>query len=182
MRKTFFLFTMGTFFLFPCFSQNMIILGGEYNFIKPQFWSAGLGFNFIVLNEHLQNDFTVNFGGILPKEINTADDPRQKFLFSIRDGFYFSWDWKWVGLRAGVFASWGIYDIDGSSKTCDMSFIPGGFVGLSLFPKSLFSVVIDVCPGYLFLFRINEGFSFSKNESGFSLPLFLGIRFNMDKL
>jgi hypothetical protein len=208
MRKTFFLCILGAGFLFPCFSQNMFLVGGEYNFLRPQFWCAGLGFNFKLLNEYLQNDFLVNFGGVWVKEIETAEpsnetdetddsppnartdmemktgdktnDPLLKFLFSLKDSFYFTLDGKWVGLRAGVFASFGVYGIPDFPKSWDLLFNPGGFVGISLFPKSLVSVVIDVCPGYIIIFRIDDGFN--KNEAGFSMPLFLGIRFNIDKL
>jgi hypothetical protein len=191
----------------------MFMLGGQYNFLKPQFWGAGLGFNFKLLNEYLQNDFLINFGGIWVKEIEIAEtppeilpggtdntdepalnvktdnttnaetktnDPRHKFLFSLRDSLYFTLDGKWIGLRAGIFASLGVYGIPDFPKSWDLVFNPGGFVGISLFPKSLVSVIIDVCPGYLITFRIDEGLA--KNETGFSLPLFLGIRFNMDKL
>jgi len=199
MKKKFLLCVLGAVFLFPCFSQNMFLLGGEYNFLEPQFFNVGLGFNLKLFNEYIQNDLTVNFGGILAKDIvmieeapndaandeapelvMTTGDPRLKFLFSLKDSLYFSLDWKWAGLRAGIFASFGVYGISDSAKSWDMIFNPGGFVGICLFPKSLVSVVVDVCPGYLVAFRVSE--SMAENEAGFSLPVYLGIRFNLDKL
>jgi len=173
MKKIILLCVLGAAFIFPCFSQNMFLLGGEYNFLKPQFFSAGLGFNFKLFNEYIQNDFTVNSGGIWIKDI-------ESFLFSIRDSLYFSMDWKWVGLRAGVFTLLGVYGVTDSAKAWDMAFNPGVFAGVCLFPKSLFSVVIDVCPGYMVAFRLSE--EMAENGGGFSLPVYLGVRFNLDKL
>jgi len=183
VRKFFFPFILGTVFLFPCFSQNMLLLGGEYNFLKPQFFGAGPGFNFKLFNEYIQNDFTINFGGLWIKDVEDNDangEPGMKFLFTIRDGFYFSFDWKLVGVRAGVFALLGVYGITDSAKSWDMVCNPGGFAGVCLFPKSLVSVVVDVCPGYLIAFRASE--NTAENDAGFSLPVYLGIRFNLDKL
>jgi hypothetical protein len=172
---------MVTGFLLPCFSQNMFLLGVEYNILRPQFWDAGLGFNFMILNERLQNDFLITFGGIWAKDVETKTNaPRQRFAFSLRDSIYFSLDGRWAGFRAGIFASFGVFGVYDFPSIWDLVFNPGGFAGISLFPKSLVSMVIDICPGYVITFRINDGLA--KNEAGFSLPLFLGLRFNMDKL
>jgi hypothetical protein len=162
----------------------MLILGGEYNLFSPELWNAGVGFNMKVFDDYIQNDCLLTFGGIQAKPVKAeepgSDDPQMKFLLSVRDNIYFTLEGKWVGLRAGAFASFGIYDIPDNTKVYDLFFNGGGLVGICVLPQSLVSVTIDVCPAYKVAFRINEGIA--ENESGFSLGLFLGIRFNFDKL
>jgi len=171
-----------------CFSQNMFVLGGEYNFTNPQFWGVGIGFNLKIYKEYFQNDLSINFGGIRANDPEqnmwaheTKDAAEQKFLFYVKDNFYFSLDWKWFGLRAGVFVSLGLYDIYDNYSAADMLFNGGGFAGICLLPKSLFSLTIDVCPGYAMAFFVREKEAGFK-VGGFSLPLTVGIRFNLDKL
>ena len=184
MKKVCFLFILGTVLLPSCFSQNMIILGGEYNIFKPEFWGAGAGFNTKLFNEYIQNDLTVNFGGIRVKDAqNDNTEPGGnpfKSVFYIKDNFYFSLDGKWLGLRAGIFASLGVYGIPKFPTVYDLFFNPGGFAGICILPKSQVSVTLDICPGYSAAFRLGEGMAL--NDSGFSLSLSLGIRFNIDKL
>ena len=179
MRKACFLFIFGMFFLLPCFSQNMLLAGGEYNFFKPEFWSAGAGFNMKLFNDYMQNDFMINGGRIRAKEPETGDY-HQKFLFSLRDSLYFSLEGEWVGLRMGVFASFGVYDIVDFPKVYDLFLNGGGFAGVSILPKSMISVTVDICPGYASAFRYDE--KAAKNEAGFSLSVFLSLRLNIDKL
>jgi len=202
MKKIFPLLILLAVFAAPCFSQNMFLLGGQYNLTKPQFWGAGLGFNLKLFKEYLQNDLTANVGGIWAKEAaikepetdeTEIDEPetngmeidgtetaaKMKFLFYVKDNFYFSLDWKWVGLRAGVFASFGVYGIPDFPKVWDLFFNAGGFVGICILPQSLISITVDVCPGYAMAFRFDKGMA--TNEDGFSLPLSVGIRFNLDK-
>jgi len=180
----------------------MFLLGGEYNLLGQQFWNVGLGFNLKLINEYFQNDFMINGGFIsakdivmvdappeadakddAPKQVMATGDLRTRFLFSLKDSFYFSYDWKWIGVRAGVFASLGVYGVSDSGKSFNMSFNPGGFAGVCLFPRSIVSAFIDLCPGYLVVFRLSgsDSDSLFKNEAGFSLPLAAGIRINLDK-
>jgi len=214
MKKTLLLFTIfalwGMVFITPCFSQNMLILGGEYNLSSPEFWGIGVGFNMKLFNEYIQNDFMVNLGAIRAKEAvieQIPEDDEQgteeneqrtgnreqrienneqlaigqaKLLFSVSDKLYFSRDGKWVGLRAGVFASVGVYGIYDFPKTWDLFANAGGFAGVTILPQSFVSINLDLCPGYAVAFRFDDGFT--ENEAGFSLGLFLGIRFNLDKL
>ena len=193
MKKVCFLLILGTVSLAPCFSQNMLMLGGEYNFFKPQLWGAGLGFNLKLFNEYIQNDLTVNFGNLWAKEaiveieseetetvITEGGDVRKRFFFSLRDSLYFTLEGDWVGLRAGIFASLGLYQIVEFPTAYDLFANGGAFAGIVILPKSLFSVALDLCPGYLIAFRFKEGVS--KNDEGFSLSLSLSIRFNLDKL
>ena len=166
VKKVILLFIIALAVLFPCFSQNMFLLGGEYQFFKPDFFSAGLGFNMKLYKEILQNDFSLNFGGMRMKQAEAADPFR--FLFYVKDNLYISHDWQWVGLRAGIFASLG-----------DFLFTGGGFAGICILPRSLIALTIDVSPGYTIIFR--EGETIAMHEAWFSLPLSLGIRFNLDK-
>ena len=201
MKKIFFLLIMGVVFLFPCFSQNMLILGGEYNFYKPDFWSAGLGFNHRLFNEYIQNDFVFNFGRLTAKRTQIIEtevenggtengepeiirteviDYPQKFFFYVKDNFYFALEGRGLGLRAGIFASFGIYGIPDFPTAYDLFFNGGGFAGISILPKSLISLTLDISPGYTVAFSFNEGFS--RNDEGFSLTLSMGIRLNFDRL
>jgi len=214
MKKIVLLCVIATAFTVPCFAQNMLLLGGEYNLTNPQFWSAGLGFNLKLFNEYIQNDLTLNFGNIRAKEMvikktepqeTEPDDPETgdpaqnvfsanagsiwahetktavpvKFLFYVKDTIYFSLDGKWVGIRAGVFASMGIYDIPDYKTAADLFFNGGGFAGIYFLPRSLIGVTVDVAPGYAIAFRVGE--TLGINEAGFSLPLSVCIRLNLDK-
>jgi len=188
MKKLFFLCLITSIFAPVCFSQNMFVLGGEYSLTNPQYWGLGLGFNLKVYKEYFQNDFSVNFGGIRvndPAENmwahNTKDAAEQKFLFYLKDNIYYSHDWKWVGIRAGVFVLIGLFDIYDNHSAADLLFNGGGFAGICLLPKSLFSLTIDVCPGYAIAFYAREKEAGIK-AGGFSLPLAVGVRFNLDKL
>jgi hypothetical protein len=203
------LFILGMVFAPACFSQNMLMLGGNYNLMrKPEIWSAGLGFNLKLYKEIVQNDFSVNFGGIQAKVlIKNTDEPddtdetddtkpvhpvtpvqpvqpieseaQMKYLFSIRDNLYFNHEWRWFGIRAGAFASFGLYGIRNSLKAYDLFFNAGGMAGICILPKALISITLDASPGYAIAFSYAEGFGI--NEKGFSLPLSLNIRVNLDK-
>jgi hypothetical protein len=158
----------------------MLLLDGEYNFFKQEFWNVGAGFNMKLINQYVQNDFMLGFGGLRVKETESGEESLLKFIFSLKDSFYFSLDGKWIGLRLGVFASIGIYDIPDFKKRCDMFFNAGGFAGICILPRSLISVTVDLRPGYAIAFRIGE--ELSVNKAGFSLSPSVSIRFNFDKL
>ena len=178
MRRGFFLFIFGVALFTPCFSQNMLLLGSEFNVTKPEFWNVGIGFNLIVINEYFQNDVMMNFGRIRTKDADVCE--KDNFLFSLADKFYFSVNGAIAGFRAGVFAALGMYDIVDFPTVYDMFFNTGGFVGVALFPRSLFSLTADISPGYAMAFRLSDGPYI--NEAGFSLSLSFGLRFNFDKL
>ena len=180
MKKIFLPLVLGTVFLFPCFAQNVLILGGEYNFFKPEFWSTGAGFNLKLFNNYIQNDLLLGFGSIKAEEPGTGGRP-PKFLFSLQDSLYFALDGKYAGLRAGIFASFGTYGIHDFFTSYDLFLNPGGFMGFSILPQSLISVTIDLRAGYAIAFRIKEKGP-DINETGFSLSPCVGIRFNIDKL
>ena len=180
MKKVFFPLILGTVFLFPCFAQNVLILNGEYNFFKPEFWSIGAGFNMKLFNNYIQNDFLLGFGGIKAEEPETGGYP-PKFLFSFQDSLYITRDWKYAGLRAGLFAALGNYGVPDYPANWDLFFSIGGFAGVSILPRSPVSVTVDLRPGYAIAFRTEEGGA-NINEAGFSLSPSVGIRFNFDKL
>ena len=191
MKKPLFLFIFSLVFLYPCFSQNMLVFGGQYNFSKPEFWNAGVGFNMKLINEYFQNDLMLNFGSfrnevIVSEEqgedtirVNTGEY-KENYLYTVKDSFYFTLDGSWIGLRAGVFAGFGIYGVIEFPKVYDLFFNPGGLVGICLFPKSLFSLALDFSPGYVVAFRLGNGLYI--NESNLSLSLSLGLRLNFDRI
>ena len=205
MRKAFFIFIFGAAFLYPCFSQNMLLLGGEYNLYTsqyssaagPQFWSAGIGFNMKILNEYFQNDLMLNLGRIRAKafemvEIQEEDSEdvhnelveageKDKLLFTVKDSFYFTLDGSFVGIRAGVFAALGLYDIIDFPTVYDLFVNAGGFAGLCFFPKSLFSLALDFSPGFAAAFRLGGGGPYI-NDMGLSMSFSAGIRINFDKI
>ena len=168
--------------------------------MKPMFWGAGVGFNLKLFNDYIQNDLMLNFGSINAEEAiidessdnedsrffsrSTGDgtgtgEAAMNFLFYFRDKLYFSLDWKWVGLRAGISAALGVYGIPDFPTVWDLFINAGGLVGVCILPHSLVSITLDFCPGYTLAFRFS---GFNKNDAGLSFPLFLGVRFNLDKL
>ena len=196
MKKTFFIFLFSILFLSPLFCQNMLLFGTEHNiYNSPGFWTAGTGFNMKLINDYFQNDLMFNGGQIRAKkefvrEIVNAEGEKQiirsdtdeytdKFLFTVKDNFYLAYDWKWIGLRAGVFASIGIYDVPDFPHLWDFFFNTGGFGGVCFFPKSLFALAVDAGPGYSVAFRLGDGPQ--TRESGFSLVISLSLRINFDR-
>jgi len=193
-QRALLLFILGMVFAPACFSQNMLLLGGNYNLMrKPEIWSAGLGFNLKLYKEIVQNDFLINFGGIQAKVLikdtdeteqvqpvqQIESDDQMKFLYSVRDNLFFNLEGRWFGIRAGAFASFGLYGIRNSLKAYDLFFNAGGMAGICILPKALISITLDASPGYAIAFSYAEGFGI--NEKGFSLPLSLNIRVNLDK-
>jgi hypothetical protein len=180
MKKILLLFIVSVAVLPDCFSQNMLIIGGEYNPFDPGFWNGNIGFNLELFNSHVQDELLLGFGGIT---VNDEHDERpRKFLFSVRDNFFYSLDGEFIGLRAGISASFGVYDITEFPKVNDLFFSAAGFAGICILPKFFISITLDVCPGYAMAFRVTDTFNISGNELGFMLPIALGIRLNIDKL
>jgi hypothetical protein len=176
---------LGLAFLPDCFSQNVLIAGGEVNPLKPVFWGANAGFNFEILSKYLQNDFLLSFGGIHAGSgaEETQEEPEPgKFLFALKDNLYVSLNGEILGLRIGVSASFGMYDIPEYPKMYDLFFNAAGLIGIGIFPQSLISITVDICPGYVLAFRVTDAPSGAVNDSGFMLPIALGLRLNLDKL
>jgi hypothetical protein len=180
MKKIPLLFILGMVVLPCCFSQNLLMVGGEFNPLDPLFWNGGIGFNIEVLNEHLQNDTLLAVGGIRAE--NEEGERPQKILVSVKDKFFYSLNGRYLGLRAGISAAFGVYDLSGVPKVTDFFFSIAGLAGICILPKSLISVTLDICPGYAVAFRLNDAFKGSLNELGFMLPISLGVQFNIDKL
>jgi hypothetical protein len=164
-----------------CAAQNMLIAGGEYHSFSPEFWDCYAGFNMELYNEHLQNDLLVSFGGITAA--SGPGEEKSRFLFRFKDNVYFSWDFNAaIGLRAGVSASFGIYDVPEFPSVWGLFFSAAGFAGICILPKSLIAITVDVLPGYALAFRVTDEPAGLINESGFMLPIAVGLRFNLDKL
>lgn len=180
MKKIFLVCVLGLFSLSPCFAQNMLILGGEYNPFKPGFWNSHIGFNIELFNENIQNDFLLCFGGITAK--NEAGEEPHRFLFCFKDKLFFSLDGDIAGFRAGITAGFGVYESPPFPKVSQLFFNAGGVIGAALFPKSLISVTIDACPGYAIAFRATDVPDAALDEAGFMLALSIGFRLNLDKL
>jgi hypothetical protein len=180
MKKILLLLVFSITALPDCFSQNMLIIGGEYNPFDPGFWNGSIGFNLELFNVHIQDELLLSFGGITAKD--DRDERPQKLLFSVRDNFLYSLDGEFIGLRAGISAAFGGYDVTGLPEGIDLFFSAAGFAGVCILPKSLISITLDICPGYAIAFRITGAPGISGNELGFMLPIALGIRLNMDKL
>jgi hypothetical protein len=180
MKKILLLLIFGIMVLTDCFSQNMLIIGGEYNHFNPSFWNGSIGFNIELFNEHIQDELLLTFGSITAK--NGIDKKEPRFIFSVKDNLFYSLDGKFAGLRAGVTASFGIYDVPVFPKSFDFFLSGAGLVGICILPRSLISITLDVCPGYAIPFNFTDKFQFSGNDLGFMMPVTLGIRLNIDKL
>jgi hypothetical protein len=180
MKKIPLLFILGMVVLPRCFPQNLLMVGGEFNPLDPLFWNCGIGFNIEVLNQHIQNDTLLVAGGIRAE--NEEGERPQKFLFSVKDKFFYSLNGRYIGLRAGISAAFGIYDFSRDPQATDLFFSVAGLAGICILPKSLISITLDICPGYAMAFRLNDAFKGSRNEFGFMLPISLGVQFNIDNL
>ncbi|GHV22691.1 hypothetical protein FACS189494_09850 [Spirochaetia bacterium] len=159
-----------------CFAQNVMMIGGEYNYREAGYWDAGFGFNFMLLNEHLQDEIMINFGAIQLKKPNA--EPKDYFLINIKDSLFFALNWKVIGLRIGGTLSIGAYAED----VGDFFFSVGGLAGLHIFPKSLISLSVDVCPSYSLRFFVSPEFKGSFLDGGFALPVAAILRLNLDRL
>jgi hypothetical protein len=147
-----------------------------------------------LFNEHLQNETLLAFGSIRAAsgknvtvddgggEVITGGGVSDRFFFRFKDKLYFSWDFSIIGFRAGLSFSAGFYDLSGFPKALDLIFSASGFAGICILPTWIISLTIDVSPGELLAFRVTDAPDFSVNDSGFMLPISVGIRFNLDKL
>jgi hypothetical protein len=176
MKKLALLLFCGMAMLPACFSQNMLIIGGEYNPLTPLFWDGNMGFN-IKTNEYMQNEMLLGAGVISSRDEN-GEDP-EKMLFAFRDNFFFSLEGRYLGLRAGVSGALGVFDVLAMPGKISVFVNLTGLVGLWILPRSLISVVVDICPGYGLTFFIPDGFI---SNSRFVLPIALSLRLNIDKL
>jgi hypothetical protein len=176
MKKLTFIFILGLAVLPECFSQNMLIAGAEYNMYKPVFWDAMIGFNYM-FTEHIQDDFLLSLG---KARIEPNVSPK-KFVFSVKDTVFYTINSKYIGLRLGVFVSAGIYEV---SEYPDLFLSTGGLAGLWFFPKSLISLTVDVCPGYVWAlgFNIMDIPTSILHDGGFILPIALNFHINFDRM
>jgi hypothetical protein len=157
------------------FAQNLLMLGGEYNFMGPAFWDTGLGFNFKLYQDYIQNDTLLSFGTI------KSPGDKANFLVCIGDKLYYEYDLlPIVGFRAGLSAGLGL----SSGSMGDGALNLGGFAGVLLFPQSLISAALDVGCGYLWAFNAGKSHKnyFGILKKGLVLPLALNIRLNLDRL
>ncbi|MFP3040554.1 hypothetical protein LQZ19_01920 [Treponema primitia] len=178
MKKTMFLLILGLAFLTKSHPQNMLMIGGDYNIMKPGFWGAGIGFNIRLFNNYLQNDALLMIGNVFLQDTDGKEE--EKYLFYAKDNFYFSKEWKYIGLRAGAAVSLGIYENPDFPETIPLFLNAAVFAGLCFFPEALVSVTMDICPGHIFLFDILP--SPSGNDSAFSMPVSISIRINLDRI
>ncbi|MDR2480859.1 MAG: hypothetical protein LBD07_01010 [Spirochaetaceae bacterium] len=199
MKKFMFVFVMGMMIIPYSFSQNMVLFGADTGYFKPNigkyitkeddyyvrdYWNYNIGFNLQLFNPFIQNDSLLSFGSMtlsdqyneVKNNGNSSLKDYQKFMFGIKDNLYVTLDTKFIGLRAGVSGSLGIYDF------FDFLFNATGLFGVCFFPKSLIALAIDVCPGFAVDFHVNGATDMSLNKAGFILPVSACIRFNLDKL
>jgi hypothetical protein len=164
------------------FSQNVLMVGGDVNPFKPSHWSAGIGFNLGIVGDYIQNDTFLNFGGfseaLFKDTLRAQHTPRWDFLVSVKDNVYFSYELPFIGFRVGVSAGFGAYSADFG----DCLFTIGGLAGVVILPKSPVSVVIDVNPSFGVAFNLSNNHPYFAQfiTNGFSMPISLALRINLD--
>jgi hypothetical protein len=196
------------FCLFLCAAlsaQNVIITQGEWNFLSPDnkessrgpTWLSGsLGTNILLYKTLIQDEVLVSFGGIYAKRPFKIERPpvedrtasyeyreNNEFLFNISDNIFVSLNTKAVGLRAGFSGGIGLY----SGELVQIFLNIGFLAGIHILPESLFSFTVDIKPGYtgtvIWDFNNTDFFkAFSPLQHGWTFPLALSVRLNLDKL
>jgi hypothetical protein len=177
----------------------------------PMWLSGSLGTNILLYRTLVQTDILVGFGGIYAKrpfriekppvdegeaeavdETETAAEDgadtyeyreNNEFLFSISDNIFVSLNTKAVGLRAGFSGGIGLY----SGELVQFFLNIGFLVGIHILPESLFSFTVDIKPGYtgtaIWDYNNSDFFkAFSILQHGWTFPLALSVRLNLDKL
>jgi hypothetical protein len=191
--------------------QNIVLTQADWNFLSPgnahgggPAWLSGsVGTNILLYKTLAQNDLLVGFGGIRAKKpvriegSGAAGDPsggeydadeyeireETEFLFAVSDNLFVSLNTKAIGLRAGFSGGVGIY----SGELVQFFLNLGFLVGIHILPESLFSFTLDLKPGYTGTVKWdyeNDDFfnAFSVRQHGWTFPLAISVRLNLDRL
>jgi hypothetical protein len=173
-------------------AQNIVITQGEWNFLSPDngesgrgpTWLSGsIGTNILLYRTLIQNDVLVGFGGVYARPSGEGGADKNEFLFNVSDNIFVSLNTKTIGLRAGFSGGAGLY----SGELVQFFLNIGFLAGVHILPESLFSFTVDVKPGYTgtvcWDFN-NSDFikAFSLLQQGWTFPIAVGVRLNLDKL
>ncbi|MDR0403079.1 MAG: hypothetical protein LBH35_05755 [Treponema sp.] len=177
----------------------------------PAWLSGSIGTNILLYRTLIQNDILIGFGGIQAKgpfkterplppppveeEGDAAEEEggtveyeyeyreSREFFFNVSDNIFVSLNTKAIGLRAGFSGGVGIYTGELAQFFLNLGFL----VGIHILPESLFSFTLDIKPGYtgtvVWDFN-NSDFlkAFSPIQHGWTFPVGLSLRLNLDKL
>jgi hypothetical protein len=180
MNKTVLVLLCGVCMPLSVFSQNLLMVGGEFNFFKPVYWDAGIGFNLniAVFDIYLQSDTFLNFGALTAE--NADGEEERNFLVYLKDNLYYSWDVSFIGFRLGASAGFGFY----SGEVGNCFFTIAGLAGIVILPASLVSFVIDIHPGYGMAFNLSSDHEYFVvlRDKGFVMPVSASVRLNLDRL
>lgn len=186
---------------------NFLSPGNAESSGGPAWLSGSIGTNILLYRTLIQNDVLVSFGGIYAKrpfkterppveEGEAADETagedegakyefreNNEFLFNVSDNIFVSLNAKTVGLRAGFSGGIGLY----SGELVQFFLNIGFLAGIHILPESLFSFTVDIKPGYTgtvcWDYNNADFFkAFSPIQHGWTFPLAVSVRFNLDKL
>jgi hypothetical protein len=193
------------------FEWNFLPPGGGEQESLP-WMAGSIGTNILLYKTLVQNDIIVNFGSFrvqdpdkeieekkIVQEENDAGEmvdteivekklvrgeTKDRFLLNVTDSVFVSLNTKMVGLRAGLSGSLGLFS--GVTDSINIFLNLSGLAGVHILPESLFSFTIDVRPGYtaaVFYDMTNSDFfkAFSARH-GWTFPIAVGVRINLDKL
>jgi hypothetical protein len=173
----------------------------------PTWLSGSVGTNILLYRTLIQNDVLVSFGGIYAKRPFKIERPsveegeaidetagedgtaeyeyreNNEFLFNVSDNIFVSLNTKAVGLRAGFSGGVGLY----SGELVQFFLNIGFLVGIHILPESLFSFTVDIKPGYTgtanWDYNNTDFFkAFSLLQHGWTFPIAVSVRVNLDKL
>jgi hypothetical protein len=179
----FFLFAGGS-----VFAQNVLFFQGEGNFLSlpgiggPSWVGGSLGTNLLLYRTLVQTDIAVSFGSMSVED--ESGERETPFFFKVSDALFASYTvGAAFGLRGGLSAGIGVYSgglINGLIQI-------GLLLGFHILPGSLFSITVDIQPGYLLTFHYDTANSdlfgaFSVGaHHGLAFPVAVGLRLNLDK-
>ncbi|MDR0403848.1 MAG: hypothetical protein LBH35_09705 [Treponema sp.] len=188
--------------------QNILMTQADWNFLSPDnaqssrgpTWLSGsAGTNILLYRTLIQNDVLVGFGGIQaigpfkiekPPVADGEDETVEyehregsQFLFTVSDNIFVSLNTKAIGLRAGFSGGAGIY----SGELVQLFLNLGFLAGIHILPESLISFTVDIKPGYTgtIAWDFNNADviqAISPLQHGWTFPLALSLRLNLDKL
>jgi hypothetical protein len=188
------------------YAQNVLIAQAEWNFLTPEAasekgpaWISGsFGTNILLYETLIQTDILAGFGGIYAKRPFKTEKPSEEgeeetdkyefrenneFFFNVSDNIFVSLNTKAVGLRAGFSGGAGLY----SGELAQFFLNIGFLAGIHILPESLFSFTVDIKPGYtvtgIWDYNNSDFLSaFSVLQHGWTFPLAISVRINLDKL